>query len=36
MGDGFSEQEVQAQYTVNGNKMLSENATTYGVYTRPQ
>jgi Raf kinase inhibitor-like YbhB/YbcL family protein len=33
---GFSEQEVQAQYTANGNKMLSENATTYGVYTRPQ
>jgi Raf kinase inhibitor-like YbhB/YbcL family protein len=33
---GFSEQEVQGQYTANGNKMLSENATTYGVYTRPQ
>jgi hypothetical protein len=29
-------QEVQAQYTANGNKILSENASTYGVYTRPQ
>ena len=32
---GYTEQEVQEQYTANGNKMLSENATTYGVYTRP-
>jgi phosphatidylethanolamine-binding protein (PEBP) family uncharacterized protein len=32
---GFTEQEVQEQYTANGNKMLSENATTYGAYTRP-
>jgi Raf kinase inhibitor-like YbhB/YbcL family protein len=32
---GFTEQEVQEQYTANGNKVLSENATIDGSYTRP-